>query len=128
MKTLLLSAMALGLTAAVTLSPAQAEGPKPSDNNTWPGISQRVDHGVAIAALPAFGTPEASDSGVEHGVLGVPADSNAAATAPKYQWQYHFAGMQNRWEGHWIIVGPPHAHLTQVDERYPGPAISSSRR
>ena len=38
----------------VSLSPAMALGPKLSGGNTWPGISQRVDHGTStIAASPA---------------------------------------------------------------------------
>ena len=36
------AATALTLVAAVSLSPAMAQGPKPSGGNTWPGISQRV--------------------------------------------------------------------------------------
>ena len=37
----------------VSLSPAMALGPKLSGGNTWPGISQRVDHGTStIAASP----------------------------------------------------------------------------
>ena len=42
MKALWCGATALTLVAAVSLSPAMAQGPKPSGGNTWPGISQRV--------------------------------------------------------------------------------------
>ena len=50
MKALWCGATALTLVAAVSLSPAMAQGPKPSGGNTWPGISQRVDHGSSTIA------------------------------------------------------------------------------
>ena len=43
MQTPLLGAAALALVAAVSLSPARAEGPKLSGRTWWPGISQPVE-------------------------------------------------------------------------------------
>ena len=129
MKTLLLGATVLGLAAAMNFPPAHAEGLKPSGRTTWPGISQRVDHSdSAVAALPASGEPNASGSGVAPGALGVPADPSATAIESKKEWQYHYAGRQPRWEGHWVLVQPPHAHLTQANQRYPGPTVSGGGR
>jgi hypothetical protein len=42
-------AATLALVAAMSLSPALAQGPKSSGGNAWPGISQPVDHN----AIPA---------------------------------------------------------------------------
>jgi hypothetical protein len=129
LKTLLLDATVLGLAAAMNFPPAHAEGLKPSGRTTWPGISQRVDHSdSAVAALPASGGPNASGSGVAPGALGVPADPGATAIERKKEWQYHYVGRQPRWEGHWVLVEPPHAHLTQANERYPGPTVSGGQR
>ena len=55
MKALWCGATALALVAAVSLSPAMAQGPKPSGGNTWPGISQRV--------VPSSSTAEECGSG-----------------------------------------------------------------
>jgi len=55
MKALWCGAAALTLVAAVSLSPAMAQGPKPSGGNTWPGISQRV--------VPSSSTAEECGSG-----------------------------------------------------------------
>jgi hypothetical protein len=55
MKALSCGATALALLAAVSLSPAMAQGPKPSGGNTWPGISQRV--------VPSSSTAEECGSG-----------------------------------------------------------------
>jgi hypothetical protein len=74
MKTLLLAGMALALLAAVSLSPAMAQGPKLSDGSSWPGIPQRVD-------------PSAS----------------TAVAAPRYQLQYGY-DKYARWRGHWVLV------------------------
>ena len=41
MKTLLLAGATLALLTAVNFAPAMAQGPKPSDDNAWPGISHR---------------------------------------------------------------------------------------
>jgi len=62
MKTLLLAGATLALLTAVTCAPAMAQGPKPSDDNAWPGISQRVDTSAA----------------------------NPAATTAHYQYQYGY--------------------------------------
>jgi hypothetical protein len=55
MKALSCGVTALALMAAVSLSPAMAQGPKPSGGNTWPGISQRV--------VPSSSTAEECGSG-----------------------------------------------------------------
>lgn len=75
MKALWWGATALGLVAAVSLSPAMAQGPKPSGGNTWPGISQRV----------------------------VPSSPSAATTNAHYEWRsgYDHYGI---WRGHWVLV------------------------
>ena len=56
MQTPLLGATALALVAAVNLSSARAEGPKPSGGNLWSGISQPVKHDAvpAHSANPSF--------------------------------------------------------------------------
>jgi hypothetical protein len=43
MQTALLGATALALVAAVDLSFARAEGPKPSGRTSWSGISQSIE-------------------------------------------------------------------------------------
>ena len=75
MKALLLAGAALALLTAVNLSPAMAQGPKPSDDNAWPGISQRVDTGAA----------------------------NAAATTAHYAYQYGY-DKHGAWRGHWVLA------------------------
>jgi hypothetical protein len=50
MRTLLLAGATVALLAAVHFAPAMAQGPKASDDNAWPGMSQRVDRGSANAA------------------------------------------------------------------------------
>jgi hypothetical protein len=50
MKTLLLAGTTVAWLTAVNITPAMAQGPKASDDNAWPGISQRVDSGSANAA------------------------------------------------------------------------------
>ena len=92
MKALWCGSTALGLVAAVSLSPAMAPRPKPSGGNTWPGISQRV----------------------------VPSSLSAATTNTHYEWRsgYDPYGI---WRGHWVLVqgwvqwAPPGA-----DRRRPG--------
>jgi hypothetical protein len=75
MKTLLLAGATLALLPAVTCAPAMAQGPKPSDDNAWPGISQRVDTRAA----------------------------NAAATTAHYQYQYGY-DKHGAWRRHWVLV------------------------
>ena len=75
MKTLLLVGVALTLLAAVSLSPAMAQGPKLSGGNTWHGISQRVDPDASIAA----------------------------AATPRYELQYGY-DKHAAWRGHWVLV------------------------
>jgi len=75
MKALLLAGAALALLTAVNLSPAMAQGPKPSDDNAWPGISQRVDTGFA----------------------------NAATTPAHYAYQYGY-DKHGVWRTHWVLV------------------------
>jgi hypothetical protein len=62
MQTPLLGATALALVAAVNLSPARAEGPKPSGGPLWSGILQPVDHDAVPAhsakpLIPGSQTP-----------------------------------------------------------------------
>jgi len=45
MNTLSVASAALTLLVAASLAPAIAQEPKLSDDNAWPGISQRVDSG-----------------------------------------------------------------------------------
>jgi hypothetical protein len=74
MKTLF-SATALVLVVAANLAPASAQGPKPSGDNAWPGISQRVG-----------------------------ADSpNAVTTGPHYEYRYGY-DHHGAWRGHWVLV------------------------
>lgn len=49
MKTLSVANAALVLAVAASLAPAIAQEPKLPDDNTWPGISQRVDSGLPNA-------------------------------------------------------------------------------
>jgi hypothetical protein len=57
-----------------------------------------------------------------------PPNSGASAIERKKEWQYHYVGRQLRWEGHWVLVESSHAHLTQANERYPGPTVSGGQR
>ena len=75
MKTLLLAGATLALLTAVNFASAMAQGPKPSDDNAWPGISQRVDTGAA----------------------------NAAAATAHYEYQYGY-DKHGAWRGHWVLV------------------------
>ena len=75
MRILLLAGATLALLTAVTCAPAMAQGPKPSDDNAWPGISQRVDTRAA----------------------------NAAATTAHYQYQYGY-DKHGAWRGHWVLI------------------------
>lgn len=75
MKTLLLAGASLAFLTAVNLSPALAQGPKPSDDNAWPGISRRVDAGSA----------------------------NAVTTIPHYEYQYGY-DKHGDWRGQWVLV------------------------
>jgi hypothetical protein len=74
-KTYLPAATTLALVAAVNFSPAMAQGPNPSDGNTWAGISRRVD-----TSAPS-----------------------AATTPPHYEYQYGY-DHHARWRGHWVLV------------------------
>ena len=75
MKTLLLAGATLALLTAVNFASAMAQGPKPSDDNAWPGISQRVDPGAPTAA----------------------------AATPRYELQYGY-DKHAEWRGHWVLV------------------------
>ena len=75
MKTLLLSGAALALVTTVNFASAMAQGQKPSDDNAWPGISQRVYTGAA----------------------------NATATTAHYEYQYGY-DKHGAWRGHWVLV------------------------
>ena len=52
-------ATTLALAAAISLSPAMAQGPKLSGGNAWPGIAQPVEHDAvpAHSANPSFQGP-----------------------------------------------------------------------
>ena len=75
MKTLLLAGTALALLMALNFSPALAQGLKASDDDGWPGISQRVDTSSA----------------------------NGAMTTAHYQYQYGY-DKHSAWRGHWVLV------------------------
>jgi len=75
MKTLLLAVTGLALLAAVSLSPAMAQGPQLSGGSSWPGIHQRVD----------------------------PNASTGVAAAPRYELQYGY-DKHASWRGHWALV------------------------
>ena len=75
MKTLLLVGVALTLLAAVSLSPAMAQGPQLSAGSSWPGVPPRVD----------------------------PSASTGVAAAPRYELQYGY-NKHARWRGHWVLV------------------------
>jgi len=75
LKALWCGATALTLVAAVSLSPAMAQGPKPSGGNAWPGISQRV----------------------------VPSSPSAATTNAHYEWRSGY-DHHAKWRGHWVLV------------------------
>jgi hypothetical protein len=73
--------------------------------NTWPGISQRVDHDTStVAASPAVPGPRANGRNIAPGSLDLPADPGAAAVISHYEWQYHYAGRHAHWEGQWVLV------------------------
>jgi hypothetical protein len=75
MKTLLLVGVALTLLAAVSLSPAMAQGPQLSAGSSWSGVPPRVD----------------------------PSASTGVAAAPRYELQYGY-DKHARWRGHWVLV------------------------
>jgi hypothetical protein len=75
MKTLLLAGTTLALLTTVNLVPATAQGPKPSDDIAWPGISQRAHTGSA----------------------------NAATTPAHYEYQYGYE-KRGAWRGRWVLV------------------------
>jgi hypothetical protein len=75
MKTLLLAGAGLALLAAVSLSPAMAQGPQLSGGSSWPGIPQRVDSNA----------------------------STGVAAAPRYELQYGY-DKHARWRGHWVLL------------------------
>ena len=52
MKKTLIPAISLGLLASAFLSPAMAAGPRISDSNDWPGMSQSVNSGTAPGYRP----------------------------------------------------------------------------
>jgi hypothetical protein len=108
MQTPLLGATALTLVAAVNLSSARAEGPKLSGDDSWPGISQRADHGNS--PVPASGSmlgPRVNGRNVAPGILDFPVDPAEAAIMPHCEWQYHYAGRHAHWEEHRVLVAAP---------------------
>jgi hypothetical protein len=108
METRLLGATALVLVAAMNLSSARAEGPKPSGRTSWPGISLRVDHDTSpVPASPALPGPRANGVSAAPGILDLPVDPSEAEIIPHYEWQYHYAGRHAHWEGHQVLVMAP---------------------
>jgi hypothetical protein len=75
MKTSALATSVLALVVAGNLAPASAQGPKPSGDNAWAGISQRIDGGSA----------------------------NAVTTTPHYEYQYAYVH-HGGWRGRWVLV------------------------
>jgi hypothetical protein len=75
MKTLSVASAVLVLAIAANLAPAIAQEPKLPDDDTWPGISQRVGSG----------------------------SPNAVTTTPHYEYQYAY-DHHARWRGHWVLV------------------------
>ena len=75
MNTLSVASAALMLLVAASLAPAIAQGPKLSDDNAWPGISQHVNSG----------------------------SPNAVTTTSHYEYQYGY-DHHARWRGHWVLV------------------------
>jgi hypothetical protein len=76
MKSLIFGALALALVTVANLSPALAEGPRPSGGNTWHGMSQPIDTGPA----------------------------SAVTASPHYELQHHYAGHHPRWMAQWVLV------------------------
>ena len=108
MQTRLLGATALALVAAVNLSSARAEGPKLSGGDSWPGISQRADHGNSpVLASGSMLGPRVNGLNVAPGILDLPVDPAEAAIMPHCEWQYHYAGRHAHWEEHRVLVTAP---------------------
>jgi hypothetical protein len=108
MKAVSCCATTLALMAAIGLSPAMGQGPKPSGGRTWPGIAQPVEHDAdpAHSANPSF--QGASPQGTsQRGFVVMPFDPEAAKIKPHYEWQYHYTGRHAHWEGHWTLVTAP---------------------
>jgi len=108
MKALRCSATTLAAAAAISLSPAMAQGPKLSSGNAWTGISLPVYHDPvpAHSANPSFQGPRPQGTN-QRGFLDLPFDPEAAKIKPHYEWQYHYAGRHAYWEGHWVLVTAP---------------------
>ena len=101
MKALWCDTAALALVAAVGLSPAMTQGPKPSGGgNTWTGISQRV--------LPSSSTAEECGSG-RHWVL--------PGYAPGGQWPPTHCASNAQ-------VSAQTGLKSSYAQRYPGPSIA----
>ena len=62
MRILLLAGVTLALLTAVNCAPAMAQGQKPSDNNAWPGISQRVTPALQMRPLQPRITNTSTDT------------------------------------------------------------------
>jgi hypothetical protein len=108
MKALRCRTTTLAVAAAISLSPAMAQGPKISGGNAWMGISQPVDHDpmAAHSANPSFQGPRPQGTS-QRGLLDLPFDPEAAKIKPHYEWQYHYAGRHAYWEGQWFLVRAP---------------------
>ena len=86
MKAVSCCATTLALMAAIGLSPAMGQGPKPSGGRTWPGIAQPVEHDAdpAHSENPSF--KGASPQGTsQRGFVVMPYDPEAAKIKPHYE-------------------------------------------
>ena len=105
MQTPLLGTTALVLVAAVNLSSARAEGPKLSGGESWPGISQRVDHGNSpVPASCSMLGLRVNGRNIAPGILDLPVDPVEAAIMPHCEWQYHYAGRHAHWKERRVLV------------------------
>jgi len=108
MKVAWCGATTFAFTAAMGLAPAMAQVPKLSGGNTWPGMSQPVEHDAvpAHSANPSFRGPSPQGTS-QKGIIVLPFDPEAAKIKPHYEWQHHYAGRHAHWEAHWILVTAP---------------------
>ena len=108
MKALWSCTTSIVLAAAIGLSPAMAQDPRPSGGNAWPGISRPVNHDTvpAHSANPSFQGPRPQGTS-QRGIIELPFDTEAAKIKLHYEWQYHYARRQAHWEGHWVVVRAP---------------------
>jgi hypothetical protein len=107
MKAVSCCATALALMAAIGLSPAMGQGPKPSGSHTWQGIAQPVEHDADPAIRQASFKGASPQGTSQRGFVVTPFDPEAAKIKPHYEWQYHYSGRHAHWEGHRTLVTAP---------------------